>query len=214
MAVHIDEQIKYSEESLKDLLEGFFCRKYPEGHLVSHGLDHHRRVWEFAKELLHYSSIVTDQQFVNGLMIACYLHDIGMAVDAGDRHGIHGRKYCEEFLVQTGRSPAEYTDLLEAIENHDNKEYTGPAGNNQVLNILTVADDLDAFGYTGILRYAEIYLNRGVQERELAGLVLENSARRFSNFEKMFSGSKKLIRRHRRRYDILKKFYSSFNPSI
>jgi HD superfamily phosphodiesterase len=212
--MHVDDQVRYSEIELRNELEEFFNRKYPEGQLVSHGLDHHRRVWEFAKELLHYSNTETNQQLVSSLMIACYLHDIGMAVDAGEKHGIQGRKYCEEFLSETGRKTSDYNDLLDAIENHDNKEYTLPAGNNQILNILTAADDLDAFGYTGILRYAEIYLRRGVKERDLAGLILENSARRFSNFEKNYSRSKKLIRKHRKRYMILKKFYSSFKSSI
>jgi hypothetical protein len=31
-----------------------------------------------------------------------------------------------------------------------------------MLTILSVADDLDAFGYIGIYRYIEIYLERGI----------------------------------------------------
>ena len=34
---------------------------------------------------------------------------------------------------------------------------------NELLTILSVADDLDAFGFSGIFRYSEIYLIRGYQ---------------------------------------------------
>ena len=32
--------------------------------------------------------------------------------------------------------------------------------------ILSVADDLDAFGFTGIYRYLEIYLTRGINPED------------------------------------------------
>ena len=57
---------------------------------------------------------------------------------------------------------------------------------NDLLNILSVADDLDAFGYTGIYRYSEIYLTRGISPKEIGNLIRENASRRYHNFEKIF----------------------------
>ncbi len=151
--------------------------------------------------------------FIEKLLIACYLHDLGMAIDQSEKHGIHSKKICESFLEVEKINPADCADLLEAIENHDNKEYTEfPDGNNLLL-LLSVADDLDAFGYTGILRYADIYLQRGVSQDNLGRMVLENSEKRFRNFEKVFTGIPKLVDRHRIRYMILHDFYSTFNQN-
>ena len=39
--------------------------------------------------------------------------------------------------------------------------------NNDLLTILSVSDDLDAFGYIGIYRYTEIYLTRGIDPEKI-----------------------------------------------
>ena len=36
-----------------------------------------------------------------------------------------------------------------------------------LLTILSVADDLDAFGFIGIYRYSEIYLTRGIDPEKI-----------------------------------------------
>lgn len=207
----LTDTIFKSEEKYLSFVEPFFIQKWGEKRLWSHDLSHHRRVWSYAKELLQYSAVQASL-FVDKLLIACYLHDIGMATDPGEKHGRQSRTICEEFLHKTKLNPADYTDLLQAIENHDNKEYADSPSENKLLLLLSVADDLDAFGYTGILRYADIYLQRGVSPGDLGKLVIQNSGKRFRNFESAFPGYPELIERHRKRYMILQEFYSAFDP--
>jgi HD superfamily phosphodiesterase len=200
--------IEEAEKKYLALLGSFFKGKWGETKLWSHDLDHHRRVWEYAKELLQYTDS-PDQLFIEKLLIASYLHDIGMVHDQGERHGVQSRKFCEEFLEENKINPADYADLLEAIENHDNKEYKEDQQDNRLLLCLTVADDLDAFDEAGIERYREIYLARGIKPENIGRLIIENSAKRFTNFEKTFSAFPELIDKHRRRYNILNSFYSA-----
>ncbi|MCU0455650.1 MAG: HD domain-containing protein [Bacteroidales bacterium] len=209
--MHIDDLIRYSEENYKNQLEEFFSRKFPGGQLVSHGLDHHRRVWNYAKELLHYINFKKDQQFVNSLMIACYLHDIGMVVDAGEKHGRHSRILCKEFLTERNLNPAVFDDLLLAVENHDDKEYSSPGVENNLQMILSAADDLDAFGETGKARYLEIYRMRGITEDAIPKSILDNAQKRFRNFEKIFSGHPHLVRKHMKRYQTLVDYFRSID---
>ncbi|MCX6335227.1 MAG: HD domain-containing protein [Bacteroidia bacterium] len=210
--MNIEDIINKSEKIYLPTLEAFFTEKWGETKLWSHDLDHHRRVWNYAKELLQYIDI-TDGPFIEKLLIACYLHDIGMATDPGEKHGIHSRKLCESFLEEKNISSTDYADLLEAIENHDNKEYTESSVENKLLLLLSVADDLDAFGYTGILRYADIYMQRGVSQGDLGRMVLENSEKRFLNFEKVFSGNPELIENHKKRFSLVQKFYVEYGQS-
>jgi HD superfamily phosphodiesterase len=209
--MHIDDQIRSSEEKLKNQLEEFFNRKYPEGHLVSHGLDHHRRVWNYAKELLPYLNFKTDQDFTGRLIIACYLHDIGMIVDTGEKHGRHSRKLCEEFLSEKNFNPADFDDLLQAVENHDDKEYSAPETENYLQTILSVADDLDAFGETGIARYLEIYRMRGIAEDAIPRSIIVNAQKRFGNFESLFSDHPHFVRKHKKRFQRLVDHFSSMD---
>ena len=44
--------IESAEKQYKQILEGFFISVYDEKLLPSHGIDHHRRVWNYSKELL------------------------------------------------------------------------------------------------------------------------------------------------------------------
>jgi len=199
-----------SEEKFLSSLEAFFRKQWGATKLWSHDLSHHRRVWNYAKELLQFME-EADQLFVEKLLIACYLHDIGMSVDPGEKHGIRSRMICELFLKENKIIPADHEDLLQAIENHNNKEYSGNQPDNRLLLYLTVADDLDAFGYTGILRYADIYLERGVSITDLGRMVMENSAKRFQNFEKAFSIYPELIKKQRTRYQALLDFYTEFD---
>jgi hypothetical protein len=199
-----------SENKYLQVLEAFFRKKWGETKLWSHDLSHHKRVWNYAKELLQYMGDA-DQHFIEKLLIACYIHDIGMAIDKGEKHGIHSRRICESFLEENKISTTDYADLLEAIENHDNKDYKGIQPDNRLLTFLTVADDLDAFGYTGILRYADIYLKRDVSITDLGRMVIENSGKRFRNFEEAFSDYPELVERHRTRYQALFRFYSGLD---
>ena len=198
-----------TEEKYLASIEAFFKEKWGETKLWSHDLSHHRRVWNYAKELLQYEGD-TDQLFIEKILIACYLHDIGMSIDPGEKHGIRSRMICELFLKENIFIPADCADLLEAVENHDNKNYSDSTVTNKLLSLLSAADDLDAFGLTGILRYADIYLERNVSIADLGRMVTENSGRRFKNFEKAFSDYPELVEKHRTRFEVLHRFYSEF----
>lgn len=71
-------------------------------------------------------------------------------------------KICIQYFEENKLpKPDRFEEILFAIENHDDKDYkqnnTEP---NSVFSILCNADDLDAFGKVGIVRYTEIYLLR------------------------------------------------------
>jgi len=209
----IPENIRKSEKQYLDTLEKFFLINWGNTNLYSHDLSHHRRVWKYAKELLlsvnNHSEI--EENFTDKLIIACYLHDIGMSVDPGARHGRMSRDICEQFLIKNTLPVNEFSDTLAAVENHDNKEYRDKSGNNLLLTFLSAADDLDAFGYTGIYRYSEIYLMRGINPSEIGYLIQANASGRFDNFSTIFGDDDELRRKHNYRYEILSRFFSDYN---
>jgi HD superfamily phosphodiesterase len=207
------KQTVASEKEFLASLELFFTGKWALTKLWSHDLDHHRRVWNYAKELLYYTEN-NDPVFISKLLMASLLHDIGMSKDTGERHGGHSMKLCREYLEKVNLNCKDYQDLLSAIENHDNKNYTIEGPDSKLLLLLSVADDLDAFGYTGILRYLEIYMLRGMMPEEISLRVLENSAARFDHFMKQFGIYPELIEKHRIRYLILRDFFQNFNSDL
>jgi HD superfamily phosphodiesterase len=203
-----------AELQYKQILEDFFVSVYDEKSLPSHGLEHHRRVWNYARELvllLDQHQFLTGHNIIYKLIIACYLHDIGMSVDKGIKHGIHSRNLCNLFLTENSIPVIDYQDLLEAVENHDNKNYTTSENKSDLLTILSVADDLDAFGFIGIYRYSEIYLTRGTNLNEIGILIKENASKRFNNFERIFGFDEEIVQKHKKRYEILNNFFSEYN---
>ena len=203
-----------AEDQLRQILEEYFVTVYDTEFLSSHGLDHHRRVWFNARELL--TSL--DENHISPealnpceLIVACYLHDIGMAVDHGIKHGRLSREICIRFLSYYHLNESEFSQALSAIEFHDDKEYRTKSAGYDLLKILSVADDLDAFGLTGVFRYAEIYLARGINPAELGRRVIDNARIRFENFTASFAFSEKLIQKHNRRYNDLLTFFNKFN---
>jgi HD superfamily phosphodiesterase len=206
--------VESAEIQLKKILEQFFVSRYDENSLPSHGIDHHRRVWKYASELLLLlaeNNLIDDRSLPYKLIVACYLHDIGMTVERGVRHGRHSMELCKRFLSENNLNDVEYAEALAAIENHDSKEYRTTGNKYDILTILSVADDLDAFGFAGIFRYAEIYLARGNDKRDIATKIVENAAIRYVNFENKFRFSSDLIQKQRQRYDILIRFYDHYN---
>ncbi len=199
--------INSAEELYKDLLESFFSGIYPLNKLMSHGLDHHKRVWGYAKELLQYTDN-PDKLFIEKLIIACFLHDIGMSTDPGINHGFHSKKLTERFLSENNLRISDFQDVLEAIENHDNKDYDNSGAKTDLQTLLSVADDLDAFGYIGIYRYLEIYLERGVSQHLIGQVIRDNALKRFKNFELTFGKYPDLLEKHKNRYMILDNFFA------
>lgn len=205
---------KEEEKNLK-ALESFFIRKWADTNLPSHDLQHHRRVWNNIKEILnHCIEPGIDRARISNLLMAAFLHDIGMARNQGIRHGINGKKAAEEYISLSRLKREDYEDALYAIEFHDNKSYNVNSDNNPVLTILSVADDLDAFGTTGIWRYMEIYRARGIPEDIIGYRILENAASRFENFESFSSDKPVLFQKHRERYNVLKRYFENYNRNI
>jgi hypothetical protein len=215
--MNLTASIESAELRFKQILEDFFVSVYDEKKLLSHGIGHHRRVWNYARELLS----VRLRQFnskpactPDKLIIACFLHDIGMSVDIGSRHGKHSRELCLQFLDKNNLNKEDYKDVLDTIENHDRKDYTSESVRNDLLTVLSVADDLDAFGFAGIYRYSEIYLARGVSPLKIAHPILENAGKRFANFENTFGAQSSYVKSQRKRYLILTNFFTHYNRQV
>jgi hypothetical protein len=134
-----------------------------------------------------------------------------MSIDPGPSHGAQSRILCEQFLIKYKLRENEFIEVLDAIENHDNKEYSFYDQPGELLNILSVADDLDVFGFIGVFRYLEICLTRGKPIKDLGYLIIENVLRRYNNFVKTFGYNQPLIEKHRRRYQIIVSFFNHYN---
>ena len=216
--MNLGESVLSAEKKYLRTLEDFFAERWCKTRLFSHDIDHHRRVWRYAKELLevinsHGGTFVPE--FPGNLMIACYMHDLGMSADPGIRHGIHSRELCRQFLLKNFPDEPGCEELLDAVENQDNKEYNlDDSSGNEILRLLSAADDLDAFGYIGIYRYIEIYLTRGIQPELIGFEIKKNALGRFRNFERNFGAYPDLISKYRKKYLILNNFFTRYNKEI
>jgi len=212
----ISEKIISAEKKYKQILEDFFIKKWAKTILYSHDLDHHRRVWYYAKEILTETgeTCIDNSLQTEILLIACYLHDIGMSAEIGERHGVFSSRLCKEFLALNGLPESEFPGLLDIIENHDRKEYELKNNSKGLLSILNASDDLDAFGYIGIYRYVEIYLLRGIPIEEIGFRVKENAGKRFANFETVFGKYPAIFKKHQNRFRDLDDFFCTFNNQV
>jgi HD superfamily phosphodiesterase len=209
--------IESAEKKYKQILEDFFISVYTEKYLSSHGIDHHRRVWNYAKDLIRLIPLKNNGQISrlpSEAIIACYLHDIGMSVDQGVKHGKHSRDLCKRFFAENKIPESNWIEVLEAIEIHDNKDYISNASINELLTILSVADDLDAFGLTGVFRYTEIYLAREIGLDKMGYMIRENAQKRYDNFIKTFGSVDELVVKHWERYYLLDMFFTKYNEQL
>jgi hypothetical protein len=208
----ISAEIRYQRK-----LEIFFRSVYDDSRLISHGLAHHMRVWENAKEILSLDNLrylANDNSFVEKLIMACFIHDTGMSVDPGIIHGIHSSAIFKRFLAENNLNFTDYQDVIQAVEDHDKKQYYPSYRINDLTDILSVADDLDAFGFNGIFRYAEIYLERNTSFEKLGHMVLENAAGRFGNFNRRFWTDITFYKKHEKNYKILRRFFTGYNSQL
>ena len=215
--MNLSQEIITAEKLYRLKLENFFSTIYKESGLHSHGIEHHRRVWTYSRELISYpetANLITGELFPLKLLIASYLHDSGMSVDHGPRHGHISRTYCEQFLQYNNLVVNDFTDVLEAVENHDNKDYLKERTESELLKVLTVADDMDALGYTGIYRYLEIYLKREIPYEELGKHIKSNSTGRFSNMVRKFGHIAPVLERESRRFEIISEFCLNYNNQL
>jgi len=136
-----------------------------------------------------------------------------MSITRDESHGRASKTICEKFFRSENINPPEgFHHALKAIEEHDDKTtlFTGTTHGISVKMLVSTADDLDAFGYIGVLRYAEIYLLRGIQPENMGQKVSDNAAKRFQNFKSIFINTS-LAHRHQKRYEILQNFYKNMH---
>jgi HD superfamily phosphodiesterase len=164
--------------------------------IPSHDHNHHDRVWQNASlllELLYGSSMISDPAMAEKALIASFFHDTGMTVYRGPDHGRESRRICDVYLGSCDLPDSIKTEILEAVEMHDNKDYTGLSDPSSLAAILSVADDMDAFGIAGIARYEEIYSMRGVPAEEMPGMIIKNVMSRLRHLETTYSMFPELI---------------------
>jgi len=185
-------------------------------YLPSHDNWHHYRVWEYAKELIKNLSPAKEfhSDEITNLIIAVFFHDTGMSITTDESHGKESKQLCQEFFDNNElQTPINFSSSLKAIEHHDDKAYPKNTTNREtsIQTILSVADDLDAFGYIGILRYAEIYHLRKIPINEISNKVINNAERRFLHFKNNFNAFPDLVKKHHERLKILIQFYKNLN---
>lgn len=178
-----------AEKRYRQILKEECRRLFAGTHMPSHDHLHHERVWINASLLLgrlFEAGVVTDPRLPCKAIIASYFHDTGLTVNCGPDHGRESRGLCASFLENSDFSPEERQEILEAVEKHDDKEYAAPSGPASLAAIIAAADDMDAFGQTGIERYTDIYSMRGVPQEDMPGLIIPNVMSRFRHFESTY----------------------------
>ncbi len=219
MANQIDIWIGQAEETWLQPLYSHARDLYRSTYLPSHDHSHHLRVWFRARRLLQglaatRASLKPD--LVQGVLIAALFHDLGMARSTREDHGRLGRELCQSWFAQSGRQvPPGFDKILEAIEMHDRKQDRSYGkgqrpGTPGILEILSVADDLDAAGVIGIYRYAEIYLLRGIPLKELGTRILENAGLRFDKLRAFCRDYGQEYDPYRKEVDELGQFYDEY----
>lgn len=196
---------------------------FSDAFLPSHDHSHHLRVWKLCKSLLlEISRINTsiDQSMVEGVLIAAFFHDLGMVTSNREDHGKLGGNLCKEWFREKGFAPPHrFEEILEAIELHDIKEKGSYSKINRtdqppILSLLSIADDLEAFGTIGIYRYAEIYLLRDISLAQLGDRILSNAEARFKNLQKSCKLCPSIISKYQKEYAILRDFYQFYNLQL
>jgi HD superfamily phosphodiesterase len=196
---------------------------FPDNLLPSHDHTHHMRVWNLCKELL--KEIATfnsrmDQSLVEGILIAAFFHDLGMATSTREDHGMLGSELCKSWFGYKERvRPERKEEILRAIELHDRKDVQiyasfSPETPPEILTFLSVADDLDALGIIGVYRYAEIYLKRGIPLEELGTRILINVKTRFEHLSDGCRLCRQVLEKYRQQYDELCLFFEQYNLQL
>lgn len=186
----IHPYIAAAEEKHRSLLEQACRGIFSETVMPSHDHRHHERVWNNASMLLtrlYDSGMVTDPAMAEKAIIAAFFHDTGLTLNPGPDHGTQSRRLCSLFLDRSGLSEDDAREILEAVERHDDKDYPGLSDPVSLAAILSVADDMDAFGSEGIERYNEIYSLRGIDKNRMPELVISNVESRLRHLETTYA---------------------------
>lgn len=183
-----------------------FCRSvFATCHIPSHNHRHHWRVWEYCKQLVA-AAAAQGVQFspaaVDALLAAALFHDTGLSRNIGGNHGKQSAAIYQEYIAANPHLKlALHSEVLEAILHHDDKEGDTQPEPFSVASILSVCDDLDAFGYIGAYRYIEIYCMRSVPIHQLATSIMANLDKRFATFASHYRQLEPFFSHHKARYD-------------
>ena len=208
----VQQYIKISEEKWQNKLYSFCQEIFSQVKIPSHDHTHHLRVWEISKEILLAlnSNYEFNQDFTDACIIASFFHDTGLSKTLDENHGKESRKICQNYFEENNiPKPHRFEEILTAIEKHDDKNYKNEQTDpGSLLSIICTADDIDAFGNIGVVRYTEIYLLRGISLTELPDLVIKNLDNRFLNIEKTYQNFPELIKKIKKRYLVTKTFFN------
>ncbi len=190
------------------------CRKlFIASPMPSHDHLHHIRVWNNAAlilEKLYESGILTDPLMAEKAIIAAFFHDTGLTKTPDAEHGKQSRLICEEYLSGTELTEKDKEEILDAVERHDDKDYPAASDPASLAAIISVADDIDAFGCTGISRYAEIYSLRGIPVNEMAEKIIANATSRLNHLSETYKSFPDLVENQRKRASTLMTYYKNF----
>ena len=198
-----------------------YCQKcFQDTYLPSHDQTHHQRTWNYAKKLLLEFSGTLDisTSLIENLALAALLHDTGMVETLDREHGLAGRMKALEYLKNNNLDPERFESGLHAIEHHDDKDYTsghdGPEEKPSLLRLLSLADDLDALGYTGVFRYYEIYTLRGIKLRQLPASVLHNLENRYTLMSEMLANHARFKNTMDKQYQVIRNFFLQLDAEL
>ena len=215
--------IKNVEDRWLEVLFSMVKSIFENDPIPSHSEDHHLRVWKYAVKVveeLYKKGIPVESGDLENLIIAVFFHDTGLISTPGKDHGKSGGMICQKWLEENSLTRlVDVKAIMYAIEHHDNKSYLNHTPLYQdrkinLLGILGICDDLDAFGYCGIYRYTEIYLFRGTAVEDLGQQVLSNVSRRFGNFLRQCIQFPEIIKTHTVRYGTTEQFFHQYNAQL
>ncbi len=217
-----EEIIHLAEEKWKDSAIPYITKIFTKDPLPSHDHNHHLRVWDYARNLIFETETIGVEihpGLPEKLFLASLFHDTGLSLSSQEDHGSRSREIFENYLVAEGKDPSAFRDIAEAIEHHDDKSYLESGSliiNNQMqlLQALNISDDLDAFGNTGIFRYSEIYLLRGIPFEDLGLKIIANLSGRYRNFMMNCARYPTLVREHTLRHSTIEGFFRNYNLQI
>lgn len=221
MIPNLNKLLRHTEEKWHTILFEQCRQQFSNVHLPSHDESHHQRVWNNAKLLLQHTvklGISISETEIERLIVAVFFHDQGMSESLSKEHGKISRHICKAFFSSAGlKPPSGFDQVLQAIENHDQKEYSANKQMTAELDIqrlLNISDDLDAFGIVGAYRYMEIYLLRNIKPDLLPEAVLTNIGDRFQYFSDTFADDSSLVKSQGRRYAHTKNYYKDLNMQL
>ena len=206
----IQTTIAQAEAELLPTLSAHVGQLLSQLHMPSHNLEHHLRVWAHCAELLgelHRYGLAVSDELIRNAMVACLFHDVGLLRDIGPAHGQHSAALCADFLDAHGPTDRASRDLiLEAVARHDDKRLrsaipTSPIEMLDLNRMVASADDLDAAGHIGVLRYVEIYHMRGIALNQLPQQAHENLAARRANLLSAYAPLAQFCQHHAARFD-------------